>query len=177
MDDATLLLAVRRMDKDALVDVFDNYAPLLYKYALRLCGNATEADDIVGDVFAELLKHLKAGKGPQNNLRSYLYQIAYHRVVDHARNRKHTTPLEDDLPISGGKSLPSQHEDWEQMDALKSIIENELNDDQRHVIVLRFIEDFSVQETAEIVGKNIGNVKVIQSRAIAKLRLAMEQRA
>jgi RNA polymerase sigma-70 factor (ECF subfamily) len=174
-DDATLLRAVRKLDQDALVAVFDRFAPNLYKYALRLCGDSAEADDIVGDVFTQLLKYLKEGKGPRENLRSYLYQIAYHKVVDHARDRKHVTALESGISSSSGDSLPSQYENREQMDTLESIIQNQLTEDQRHVIVLRFIEHFSLKETAEIVGKNVNNVKVIQNRAIARLRQVLDR--
>ena len=49
-------------------------------------------------------------------------------------------------------------------------IQQELTDDQRHVIILRFLEEFSLRETAAILGKDVGLVKVIQSRAVAKLR-------
>ena len=42
--------------------------------------------------------------------------------------------------------------------------------DQRIVIILRFLEDFSLKETAEIIGKDVNNVKVIQNRGIAKLK-------
>lgn len=174
-DDATLLKAARKLDQDALAAVFDCYAPVLYKYALRLCRDSAEADDIVGDVFTQLLKYLKEGKGPRDNLRSYLYQIAYHKVVDHARDRKHLTALENGMSLSSGDSLPSQHENREQMDALESVIQNQLSEDQRHVILLRFIEDFSLKETAEIVGKNVNNVKVIQNRAIARLRQVLDR--
>jgi len=174
-DDATLLKSARKLDKDALMAVFDCYAPVLYKYALRLCRDSAEADDIVGDVFIQLLKYLKEGKGPRENLRSYLYQIAYHKVVDHARDRKHLTLLESAISLSSGDSLPSQYENREQMDTLESVIQNQLSEDQRHVIVLRFIEDLSLKETAEIVGKNVNNVKVIQNRAIARLRQVLDR--
>ena len=169
-DDAALLRAARQMDHEALVTVFDRYAPALYKYARRLTGDCAEADDIVGDVFTLLLKHLKEGKGPRDNLRSYLYQVAYHKVVDHARERKHLTPVESEMDLGSGESLPSQHEHQEEMDAVEAIILNQLTEDQRHVIVLRFIEDFSIKETAEITGKDANNVKIIQNRAITRLR-------
>ena len=172
-DDAALLKAARKLDPDALVAIFDRYAPILYKYALRLCGDFEEADDIVGDVFDLLLKYLKAGSGPTQNLRAYLYQIAYHRVVDRARENKHLTGLDDGLAAPGAEPLHSRHEHQEQMDAVEAIIMNQLTEDQRHVVMLRFIENFSINETAEIVGKDANNVKVIQNRALAKLRAAL----
>ena len=59
------------------------------------------------------------------------------------------------------------------MEALISAMNTDLTEDQRHVIILRFLEDFSLKETAEIIGKEVNNIKVIQNRGIAKLRKAM----
>jgi len=67
----------------------------------------------------------------------------------------------------------SQIEERVMMEALISAMNTELTDDQRHVIILRFLEDFSLKETADIMGKEINNIKVIQNRGIAKLRKAM----
>jgi RNA polymerase sigma-70 factor (ECF subfamily) len=49
-------------------------------------------------------------------------------------------------------------------------VRTELTPDQRHVIILRFLEEFSLRETAAIIGKKVEHVKVIQGRAIARLR-------
>jgi len=53
-------------------------------------------------------------------------------------------------------------------------MQNVLTDDQRHVIILRFLEEFSLRETAAILGKQVGHVKVIQGRALAKLRGSLQ---
>ena len=52
---------------------------------------------------------------------------------------------------------------------------NDLNDAQRHVVILRFMEGMSLKETAAITGKKINNVKVIQNRAIAALHKALDR--
>ena len=168
--DSDLLKAAKKLDHDALATVFDQFAPAIYKYCLRLSGNPAEADDTVGEVFEQLIHQLSKGKGPRDNLRSYLYQIAYHRVVDHSRESKHTSALDGSMPSEPGDLPASRHEGQEMLDALEAAIHSELTEDQRHIIVLRFMENFSLRETANITGKDIGNVKVIQSRAIAKLR-------
>ena len=54
-------------------------------------------------------------------------------------------------------------------------INNKLTEDQRHVIILRFLEGLNLKETAEIVGKNTNSVKVLQSRGIAKLRQVLSE--
>ena len=69
-DGVTLLKAAQKLDEDALTTIFDSYAPAIYKYALRLCHDPIEADNIVGDVFSQLLEQFAGGKGPRTNLRS-----------------------------------------------------------------------------------------------------------
>jgi RNA polymerase sigma-70 factor (ECF subfamily) len=170
-NDATLLDAAKQMDRESLVRIFDVYAPALYNYAYRLCNDALMADNIVGDVFAKLLDHLSAGRGPSSNLRSYLYEIAYHLVVDEARFAHRAAPLDSaDLLPQNTNSMHLSVEDRAMIKIMQQAIINNLTDDQRHVIILRFLEGFSVKETALIVGKSISNVKVIQNRAIAALR-------
>src|SRR5215207_10517741 len=92
--DTTLLDAARKMDRDALVEIFDRYAPALYRYALRLCNDAVMADQIVGDVFAKLVENLSAGKGPRTNLRSYLYEMTHHLILDKAESSQRSAPIE-----------------------------------------------------------------------------------
>ena len=58
-------------------------------------------------------------------------------------------------------------------DAILKAIQDDLTEDQRHVIILRFLEGFSLQETAKIIGKAVSNVKVIQNRAITALRKSL----
>ena len=172
-----LLKAAQKLDEDALTKIFDEYAPAIYKYALRLCHDPIEADNIVGDVFSQLLEQFAAGKGQQTNLRSYLYQTAYHLVVDKSRDNKHKAPLDVAINMqdkSRTVSTSTQIEERVLMEALVSAMNSELTDDQRHVIILRFLEDFSLKETAQVIGKEVNNIKVIQNRGITKLRKALE---
>ena len=172
-DESALIKAVRSMDQDALSAVFDEYAPAIYKYLLRLGVNSQEADQIVGDVFARLLEKVAEGKGPRKNLRSYLFQVAYHLVVDESRERKRIAPLDvADTVSEKSKPVQSLSEEKMLLDELAAVMERELTEDQRNI--LRFQEDFSLKETAEIIGKNVNAVKALQNRGINKLREALE---
>jgi RNA polymerase sigma-70 factor, ECF subfamily len=176
MDDkAVLLRAVREMNAEALTKVFDLYAPAIYKYAFHYCHIATVADQIVGDVFARLIEQLSLGKGPSSNLRSYLFEIAYHAVVDDFRYYRTRRPLD-----AAEGFLPSANytdRTAEEQILFKNVlraIRNDLTEDQRHVLILRFLEGFSVKETALIMGKTVTNTKVIQNRALAALRQSLD---
>lgn len=169
--DGSLLEAAKYMDKKALVDIFDLYSSALYNYALRLCNDPLKADNIVGDVFAKFLDKLAAGKGPDHNLRSYLYQMTYHLIVDDSRFTRRQVPLEIvEFSHEYATTVLGNLENKVLLNALLLSIRNDLTEDQRHVIILRFLEGFSLRETAEIIGKNVQNIKIIQNRGIAKLR-------
>lgn len=175
--DATLLNAARKMDEAALIEIFDRYASALYNYAFRLCSDPVVADQIVGDVFAKLLEQLSTGNGPTTNLRSYLYETTYHRLIDETRYLQRRVPLEvADWFHHGSDSAFLQLEDQIIFEQIVKAIRHELTDDQRHVIILRFMEEFSLRETAAIMGKTVDHIKVIQNRAIAALRKSLEGR-
>ena len=170
-DEDALLKAARRLDQVALSQIFDIYAPVIYNYVLRLCRDPEQADQIVGDVFSKLLEKLSEGKGPRTNLRSYLYQISYHLFIDETRYSQHIAPIEIVEYFRGDSD--SVHEEIENralLDTVLLIINNDLTNDQRNVIILRFLEGLDLKETAKIVGKSVNNVKVLQSRGIEKLR-------
>ena len=121
--DHSLLNSAKLMDKEALVKIFDRYSVPLYRYALRLCGDPLQADHVVGDVFAKLLEQFAAGKGPRDNLRSYLFESTYHRVIDRvpfdrtldlprsrarasSRNESHVSGLGRPDPVQADPAYP-----------------------------------------------------------------------
>jgi RNA polymerase sigma-70 factor (ECF subfamily) len=175
-DETAVIAAAESLNQEALEAIFDEYAPALYKYLLRLGVGSQEADQIVGDVFVRLLEKIVEGKGPRTNLRSYLFQIAYHLVVDQARERQRTAPLDVyDSMKEDVEPVQAQAEEKMLFAKITAAMESELTEDQRDVIVLRFQEDFSLNETAEILGKNVNAVKGLQNRGINKLRQFMSR--
>jgi len=172
--DVPLLSAARGMNKEALIEIFDLYSSALYNYALRLCNDPVRADQIVGDVFARLLEQWSSGNGPTTNLRSYLYETTYHLIIDESRYSYREAPLEVvDFMRYDGQSVLLNLENRILFDTVIKAMKNDLTEDQRHVIILRFLEGFSLRETASIIGKEVYNVKVIQNRGVAKLRKAL----
>lgn len=172
--DKELLDAARARNQEALAIIFDIYASALYKYAVRFGHDPIMADQIVGEVFSQLLEQFSSGRGPKTNLRAYLYQTTYHMIIDHGRASQRMVPLEFvDSLNDNHRSTSRRMEDQATLDLLLSAILNDLTDDQRHVIFLRYFEEFSLKETAVILGKTVNHIKVIQNRAMAKLRKSL----
>lgn len=175
-DESARIEAASSFDQETLGGIFDEYAPAIYKYLLRLGVGSQEADQAVGDVFARLLEKLAEGKGPRSNLRSYLFQTAYHLIVDQARDRQRSGPLfaAETVKVET-KPVQAMTEEKMLLERLSTAMERDLTDEQRNVIILRFQEDFSIQETAEIIGKNMNAVKALQNRGINRLRQALSR--
>ncbi|HET8562637.1 MAG TPA: sigma-70 family RNA polymerase sigma factor, partial [Candidatus Binatia bacterium] len=96
-------------------------------------------------------------------------------IIDEARDSRRRAPIEmvDSLQQDTQATFLSVEEQLSFQQILHAV-QNELTDDQRHVIILRFLEQFSLRETAAIMGKRVDHVKVIQNRAIAALRRSLE---
>jgi RNA polymerase sigma-70 factor (ECF subfamily) len=172
--DTTLLQAARRMDREALAQIFDLYVRALYRYAINLCNDPLMADYIVGNVFAKLVDQLSCGNGPTTNLRSYLFEATYHLIIDEVRYSYRRAPL--DVVDSLAYTDHSDVLEWENRELFQrtmQVIQTELTDYQRHVIFLRYMEGFSLRETAAILGKSVNIIKAAQNRALGNLRKAL----
>lgn len=169
-----LLAAAKRMDVDALTEIFELYAPVLYKYAFRQCKNAMMADQLVADVFERFIQQVSSGRIPGVNLRTCLYEIAYSLLVRDARYKDYFLTADGTFLRHPERStVELGTNDQRLFSAIQRTLFYDLTDDQRHVLLLRFVEGFSLKETAAITGKKVNNVKVIQNRAITALRKAV----
>lgn len=175
-DEPALHQAARQLDADALTDIFDCYAPAIYRYVYRICRDERVSDDIVGDTFSALLEQYSNGRGSQMNLRIYLFHTAYQLVVDHARQIQHLMDLELNIETPDCPAvLPSepQLDEGVLLTKLSLALNNDLSELQRHVITLRFLEGFTLEETATVIGKSAKHVKAIQQSGVTRLRRSL----
>lgn len=172
----TILATAETTHANAPTALFNMYAPALYKYAFRFYQSAIIADRAVGDIFARFLAQSSTGRYLGINLRLELYAIAYEILARDVRYRNCFMPRDTKM----SKHADNMDLDIENQQLFKNIqhaLLHNLTDDQRHVVTLRFVEGFSVKETALITGKKVGTVKVIQNRGVAALRKALDDRA
>jgi RNA polymerase sigma-70 factor (ECF subfamily) len=169
-DERGLLRPAKKLDQRALITIFDLYASAIYKYILRFCHDPVASDQMVGEVFGELLEKFSAGQGPQKNLRLFLYQIAYQLVKSRINPTQHCSPSDAIIGLPTSTPVRAPKEDPIFIEALLAALHNELTEDQRHVVILRILEDFSLHETAAIVGKNSEDVERIEKHGITTLR-------
>lgn len=165
-----ILVKRQRLDRRALINTYEQYSPRLYCYAVRLLGDASLAEECVSETFCRYLHAIKAGRGPNISPQAYLYRIAHNWITDFYRQRRpQTEPLADDLPADPGDDpAESAIQHFERERVRKALLQ--LTADQQQVISLRFLDDFSTEEIAEIVGKTVEACKMLQYRALNALQ-------
>jgi RNA polymerase sigma-70 factor (ECF subfamily) len=162
-----LLSQAGRFDTCALAEIYDIYSPRLYRYAMRLLGDASAAEDCVSETFSRFLKALHAGKGPRDYLQAYLFRTAHNLVVDHYRRQPITEELDDDLP-----QLETT-EDAADLNLSQRRVRDalcQLTEDQQQVVALKFLEGWENEAVAHVLNKPVGAVKSLQHRALAQLQ-------
>ncbi|MEX1196147.1 MAG: sigma-70 family RNA polymerase sigma factor [Dehalococcoidia bacterium] len=171
-----LVDAARTGDERALSELYQTYFPRVYRYILARTGNTYDAEDLAEEVFMRVLEAIDRFQWREAPFSAWLFRIAHNAVISQRRKetaRGRSSPLTDGLPI--GTAGPEEL--VESRLVLNEVLKaaQRLPDAQRQVIALRFSAGLSVAETARAMGKGEGNVKVIQHKAIAKLREMMGQ--
>ena len=180
--DKELVEAIQSGERGLFADLVKRYERALYNFGIRMCGNPTDAEDLVQDTFLNVFKYLKSFRR-ETKFKNWLYRIAATACIKKRRRSKFAPERE----LSLDQFLPSDEADvelatprWadaplEQVlnDELERQIQNgilELPEKYRSVLVLRDVEGFSTEETAQILNLTTSNVKVRLHRARLYLR-------
>lgn len=178
IQETKMLARAREFDQEALTWVYETYHDAIYRYIYHHIGSVQTAQDITSDVFRRFLQAVRNGGGPTQQLSAWLYRVAHNLFVDELRRRQHRDyePLDSPqgLALKDSSASPAELADLAiaQGQVRQALLE--LTDDQRDVIILKFVEGMSNAQIAEITGKTLGAVKSLQHRGLATLRDAIK---
>ncbi len=170
LDDGHALEGLQNLDQQVIGAVYDQYFSEVYRYVLYRMGDSSLAEDVASDVFVRLLEASQNGRGPKTNLKGWLISTASHIVMDNLR-RKYRRPeeeLSDTMPDLS-PSIASEIDQREQNQIINSAYA-QLTPEQQNVLALRFGQGYSLEETANLLNKNVNAVKALQFRALAALQ-------
>jgi RNA polymerase sigma-70 factor (ECF subfamily) len=171
-----LLERASRGDPDALGVLYDQYADRIHSYIYHRVGQAELAEDMTGQVFMRMLEAIRIGQAWRTSFSGWLYRIAHNLVIDHYRRRGRTTlvDLDDATPVVATHGDPVHSTEVSlDRERLRAAL-NLLTEEQAQVITLRFLEEMSIAEAAEIMDKTEGAIKALQYRAVLALRRVMQ---
>ncbi len=165
----TCARGVGTIDRADLAAIYDDYYQPMYRYIYRRVGEVEIARDLTADLFGCLLQAAQNGRGPDQNIKAWLFRTAHNTVIDFYRYRRHRRhlPLIEEL-VNDGNDPVRLSESQLSADMVRAAL-RQLTPTQQQVISLKFLEGLSNRETAELLDKPVGAVKSLQHRALAAL--------
>jgi RNA polymerase sigma-70 factor (ECF subfamily) len=160
---------------ESLRALYRTYAGELYGFALNALGDRGTAEEIVQEVFTRVWRHAEAYDPERGSVRTWLYQIARHAIIDMRRRASVRPPLalqepSPDSDPAEGLSIERAMLGWQVATAL-----DRLSPEHRQVIRLAHVQGLSVREIAERCGLPEGTVKSRTWYALRSLRLVLEE--
>lgn len=173
-DEAKLIQQAKQGDPAAFTEIYKQCQPAIYRYIFYQVGEAATAEDLTSEVFVRLVDKIDRFTYRGRPLLAWLYTIARNLVTDHHRRVKQTQPLELEKQLVADTIDVEEHieDKLAQRRVIAAIAR--LTEEQRQVILLRFIEGLDNASTASILGKSVNAVKALQHRALAALRRILE---
>jgi RNA polymerase sigma-70 factor (ECF subfamily) len=172
------LIEQAKTNPEAFGTLYERYVDRIYSYIYYRVGNNTEAEDLTARVFHRVLKALPRYTDRGAPFVSWLYRIAHNLVANHHRDqsRRPATPL-DELPLtSPSRDLPDQVVERQDEERWLWKVINDLHEDRRELLVLKFNEGLSNAQIGEIMGRTEGAIKSLYHRTLVTLREELERR-
>jgi RNA polymerase sigma-70 factor, ECF subfamily len=166
-----LLEKARQGNREALMQIYESYFPPIYNFIRLRVDDLNQAEDMASEVFVKLVEAMRGRNAPHHSLRGWLFRVARNQISDYyGRNRQLTSEALDEW-------VPAPTEDDPEAQFMRSTdlartrrALRMLAPDQQEVLLLRFNQGLNLQETADVMGRNISAIKSLQFRAIDTLR-------
>lgn len=170
-----LVAACQNGDVDSFGGLYDMYIKPVYRYVYYRV-NREEVEDVVENIFVRVWENIDKYKPGKHPFSSWLFRIAHNLVVDHYRFHRQHISLHDRLPKHVNQSSDDPV-DWagqrlNQDQVRKSL--TQLKDVHQQVLVLKYLSGFDNKEIAEVMGRKVGNIRILQYRALKELRQILE---
>jgi len=159
--------------QEAWAQVYDQFYMKIFDYCHLRTGNRAASEDLASEVFLEALRGIRGYRYRGLPFSAWLYRIARNITADHLQRnaRRPTVELPEDSRHPQLQT-PDQADDHALTQDMHAAI-RQLTEDQQQVITLRFFQGLSHEETAAIMGRRSGAVRVLQNRALHALRRHM----
>jgi RNA polymerase sigma-70 factor (ECF subfamily) len=169
-----LVAEAQRGDPQAFGRIFDAYAGPIYRFIASRVSRPSDAEDLTQLVFVKALEALPRYEARGIPFGGWLFRLARNAIIDQIRTKREHLPLVTAMARAtddhGPEAVVVLRDDVERV----ALALEDLTDDQREVIALRFFAGLSVYEAAVAMGRQEGTIRGLQFRAIASLRRSLD---
>ena len=155
--------------------IYERYQRGIFRYLYYRVGDQQTAEDLTSEVFLRMIEALSNYNNQKISFQAWLFQIARNLSIDHYRKMsiQQNVPLEDNLPMDGDEPLELITQELTSEKLRLALVK--LPENQRDVIVMRFVSGMPIGEVAETLHKSEDSIKGLQRRALMALRDIMNQ--
>ncbi len=167
-----LVKLVQKGDQEAFSKIYDYLVNPLYKYIFYRVNSAEDAQDLLETVFLKVWENIRGYKSTKNTFTAWVFRIAHNLIVDYYRLSKdrYTDELSLDIPDHDRRHNPIKSTQQVLDQQVLKLAIAKLKKKYRDVIIYKFINELSNQEISDILGKNEGNLRILQFRALKALK-------
>jgi RNA polymerase sigma-70 factor (ECF subfamily) len=172
--DERRLVEAAQQDRACFADVYERYFELVYAYVARRVRQRAAAEDLTSEVFRKALANLDRFKWTGAPFGAWLLRIAANLIADRAKRgaREESGELSRDQSFSSQTQQVTLEHAERRAWVIRMV--DELPENQRRVVRMRFAEEKSINEIALELGRSEGAVKQLQFRAFQNLRAKLE---
>lgn len=159
-------------EKQAFGLLYEKYSDAILRYLFFRLTSLEEAEDMTESVFIKAWEALPSfnNLNVSLNFRAWLYRIAHNSLIDFLRAHKDELSIDAIAELPSGTLIPEKETEQKEIKVELTCAIRQLDEISLQVITNRFIAGFDHRETAQIMGLSEGNIRVIQFRALKKLK-------
>ncbi|MCR4263713.1 MAG: RNA polymerase sigma factor [Candidatus Roizmanbacteria bacterium] len=173
--DTQLVARSKKGDSDAFGKLYMKYIDSIYRFLyIRTGYHPEEAEDLTEAVFYKAWQHIEHFEGNGEYVKAWLFTIARNKLTDYYRSSKKTSEVDEGIPDESQKPDESTYNLILRDDIKKVLLS--VTPDQRELITLKFIEELSNHEIAQILGKREDAIRQQQKRALLRLKQLLKQK-
>jgi len=170
-EEQELVKKAQKGEAEAFGKLYDRHLPAIYRFILLKVGDQSDAEDICHQVFLNAWQNVGRFRYQGFPFSSWLYKIAKNAVIDHWRTRKNNIDcgLVSENLLSDTPAPADAIDKKLNIDLVWRTLKR-LDDDYQNLLIMKFVDELSNKEVAEILGKSEGAIRVIQHRALKQLK-------
>ena len=171
-------LVQRAIQRDAVAfaELYDRHVVRVYRHIYYMINDNKETEDLTAHTFLKAWEAVERYKERGAPFIAWLLRIAHNLTVSHLRARRDHSELHDTHEDQNARNNPEHVlvQSAEEQNVRDAVLR--LREEQRQVIMLRFVEEMDYREVAAVIGKSVPAVRVIQHRALGNLRKLIEDK-
>lgn len=165
-----LVRRAQAYEEEAIRALYETYYPKIYNYSFMQLGDVHTAEDLASDVMLKMIESINSYKFRGLPFGAWVFRIARNRLIDLHRRRKRRGEVDLSETLSTALANPQALAERALERGQLQIALKHLTDEQRQVIVLKFIEGYDNRSVGKIMGRSEGAIKSLQHRALGALR-------